>query len=163
MQKDNSQLFDYSINGDASLLCDVVSRGVDLNVQDDCGICAIHHAALNGNFEVFKILVSAGVSMESKDASGRQPIHCAAFGLGNRDGGGHMKIMDFLLSRGADINKLTEKADCTPIHCAAYAGFEDMFIYLTMKGASLKIKTSDGKTPLTLIAERGLITVSPQS
>ncbi|OIW27882.1 hypothetical protein CONLIGDRAFT_453437 [Coniochaeta ligniaria NRRL 30616] len=59
-----------------------------------------------------------------------------------------------LLGRGANV-RATDKWRWTPLHMAAYAGYEDISRLLIEHGAELDVRTVDGETPLKLAERNG--------
>ena len=47
---------------------------LDINLRDDHGATALHHAAANGNREMINLLIEAGADPASLDASGRSAL-----------------------------------------------------------------------------------------
>ncbi|XP_008398616.1 myotrophin [Poecilia reticulata] len=67
---------------------------------------------------------------------GRNPLHYAA-------DFGHLKVVEYLLEKGADVNA-TDKHGLTPLICACFEGHCDCVKILLEKGADRNIKTNDG-------------------
>lgn len=58
-------------------------------------------------------------------------------------------VVEYLLSRGADVNARDDNA-ATPLHVAAWKGHAEVAEMLLAKGADVNSKESDGATPLRL-------------
>ena len=67
---------------------------------------------------------------------------------------GNLKIVKFLLEKGADINTAYEKK-WTPLHIAAYFSNLEMVDFLLENGADFNAKCNFDYTPLELANERG--------
>lgn len=76
------------------------------------------------------------------------PLHCAAME-------GNIKVAEFLLNNGADVNAKDETYRVTPLHFAAGYGHKDMAELLIARGAKVDAKASDGGTPLHNAASGG--------
>jgi ankyrin repeat protein len=61
---------------------------------------------------------------------------------------GHLKMAEFLLSKGADVNAKTKKG-ATALHHAAYQGHLEMVQYLVSRGADVNVRDQGGDSPLT--------------
>jgi ankyrin repeat protein len=64
-----------------------------------------------------------------------------------------------LLNKGADVNEVG-KSDFTPLHWAAYYGYEEMAQLLLERGANLNAQAGKYGTPLTLSAQYGFTEVA---
>lgn len=103
-------------------------------------------AAADNKLDVVKNFIESGkFSANSKDVNGYTPIHAAV-------SYGHLDLLDYLLSKGGDINIQDTEGD-SPLHHA-----EDVQVakYLVEKlSANPKLKNNDGQTPLEYIEEDG--------
>ncbi|KAI4498472.1 hypothetical protein M0802_006407 [Mischocyttarus mexicanus] len=93
-----------------------------------------------GHFEIVKILLEKNVNISCTDEDGRTPLHLAASAA-------FLRILEELLSFGADPCEWDFNKKCTPLHCAAAAG------NVTCIKSLIKAKANvdagfPGKTPL---------------
>lgn len=103
----------------------------------------IHMAAGDGDIDgVKKCLERNPKLINARNADGRTPLHEAALE-------GQMEIVEFLLSRKAEMN-LQDKKGQTPLHLAAKEGFMKVIKLLIDNKAELNIKDDNGKTPLAI-------------
>lgn len=88
----------------------LLKHGADINRQDNCGLTALHLAAINGHNTVTATLISAGADLNIQDNNGATPLWRAA----DR---GRKKIASNLLQHGADPY-LPNNEGKTPIQAA---------------------------------------------
>ena len=77
----------------------------------------------------------------------RTPLHAAA--LQDR-----LKLAEFLISKGANVNALTKYKD-SPLHFAVTQGDLKMVRLLVKSGARTDIENDDGDTPVVIAEKRG--------
>ena len=68
---------------------------------------------------------------------------------------GHLCTVQFLISRGADVNKQTTNNDHTPLSLACAGGHEELVNLLLSRGADIEHRDKKGFTPLILAATAG--------
>ncbi|KAJ3094090.1 hypothetical protein HK100_006281 [Physocladia obscura] len=105
----------------------------------------IEFAAACSTLDIIKLLLARGAMLENTNA-----LHAAAGGVTDGDSAEQIKIMEFLLEKGLDINAIEFVVDAsfpeqyedrfygTPLHYAAVWGWEDRFEFLLKKGADTK-------------------------
>ncbi len=113
-------------------------KGADINLADEDGFTALHHAVWENHEEVVKLLLAKGANPNTKDSTGETPLHVAS-------GEGHEEIAGMLLDKGADVNA---KDECrsTPLHSAVLD--KAMVEMLLARGADVNAQDEDGFTPL---------------
>ncbi|MEY4932481.1 MAG: hypothetical protein RLZZ403_801 [Pseudomonadota bacterium] len=128
-------------------------RGFDLMLT--IGTTPLLRAAKAGDTEVVKRLLKAGAHPNLPNVLGHTPVMAAA-GLGSNivDTRGRFKTqaeaietLGVLLAAGGELNTGDARGQ-TPLHGAAYWGWNDVVQYLADKGAHLAAKDRDGKTPV---------------
>lgn len=120
----------------------------------------LHLAASKGHRNIVELLVRAGadvnacsVDIDSSLRNGITPLLAAAYG-------GHLPIIDFLMSEGASIDK-AGSGGIAPLHVAACRGDVALVDLLLQAGAKPdNYSTSEGKTPLILAIEHASSTKS---
>ncbi len=125
---------EFGLTDDAMVLLRSLKANPSLVIA---GRSAMSLAAGNGNLHLVKVLAEEfGVEVR-KDASEFSPLHAAA-------NGGHMKVVEYLLKQGADINGLTSKTKATPILLAADQGHFNVVAYLLSQDkVNVKIVSSE--------------------
>ena len=86
-----------------------------------------------------------------KDSEGRTPIHNAAYG-------GHLEIVNFLVSYTSDPNVANEDGD-TPIHFAAEGGHLEIVKLLVSYPSNPNSANKHGRTPIHFAAVGGYLEV----
>lgn len=102
----------------------------------------------NGDLEGVKSLLKPGDINGSDDQ--KPPLHLAAYR-------GHRAIVEYLIGKGADINKTSESIGWTPVHYAASAGQADMIEYLLKMGAKMNVVAKNGHYPIHTASVNGHI------
>jgi ankyrin repeat protein len=149
-----------------------VAWGTDLNQPDANGDRPLHLAARAGQVAIARELVDHGASLVAPDRAGRSPLELALSrgrtqvaallvqagapldaqamlftlvqsGVWDRDS------FDFLLRRGADLNRLDAEG-LGPLHRAVTLGHLETVKRLIARGADVNRPDRAGKTPLAL-------------
>jgi ankyrin repeat protein len=105
-------------------------------------------AAFNGHLDTCQYLVSAGANISAKDAFGRNALHYAAR-MGRTD------VVNWLLSKGFDVNNKESFNLETPLHEAAQYGHTVTCKLLIDNGADIYAKDKDGDIPFVHAAFEG--------
>ncbi|XP_024996280.1 phytochrome-interacting ankyrin-repeat protein 1-like [Cynara cardunculus var. scolymus] len=111
------------------------------NDRDDRGWTMLHVGARRGDLKEVKRLLNEGmdanVAASGPKSHGVTPLHLAAKG-------GHVKVMDELLERGANIDARTKGAcGWTPLHTAAKERNRKAIRFLVENGAFLPDNMED--------------------
>ena len=53
--------------------------GADVNLINDCGRTALHHATMGGEYEIINQVIQAGVNMDVQDHDGYTALHKVFF------------------------------------------------------------------------------------
>ncbi len=119
----------------------LVEGGADLNCQDNAGWRPIHHAAQIGHTGIIELSLQSGVSVNTINLyKNETPLMLAAIE-------GHTQTVQFLLSKGADI-EMKDCAENTALHLAAEFGRIDTVDTLIKAGAEVNCLNDGFCTPL---------------
>lgn len=102
----------------------------------------LHKACLDRDIkEVIKLINSKTIPINSTDKTGKTPLHCACFS-------GDIRIVEYLLGSGADINAITNSKS-TALHIACEFGYMQIARYLVCNSDTCINKQNIyGNTPL---------------
>ncbi|CAH0395611.1 unnamed protein product [Bemisia tabaci] len=116
--------------------------------RDQHTLTAVHYAIRCNMIDVAKILLEREENVDSNEcSSGFTPLHIAAeFGC--------LEIVNFLLSKKADVHKTTEYG-WVPLHAAAFYGHLEVVEALIRRGAGVNVRIVNGSTPLHFAVENG--------
>ena len=107
---------------------------------------SIHKAAWKGDIKAIEQHLAAGKDVDAKDdLYGDTPLLWAA-------GFGHKKVIEMLITKGADVNAKAEEG-WTPLHYAAGGNDKEIVELLSTKGADLNAKDVNDETPLNWAEE----------
>ena len=109
----------------------------DINAKDRDGLAALNHACNHGHEQIAKVLIDN----EADDFI----LHCTSKA-------GMIKIVEEIVSKGADVNEVNEAGD-TPLMSAASRGYFNVVRFLIEKGADVNKKNYKGKMALELISK----------
>lgn len=115
--------------------------------------CVAPNSCRDRNEQVVKFFLGQGVPVDSRDLplgdldGYKTALHVAV-------GHGHINIVSILLSRGADVNKLSNTFR-SPLHDAALSGAVDMIAILLENGASVDSRDEASYQPLHFASRSG--------
>jgi ankyrin repeat protein len=114
-----------------------IQQRAKINARNMHGDSALRLAAYQGQLSLVKRLVEAGAQLEME---GWTPLIYATFN-------GHAEVVEYLLSKGADINAVSESG-MTALMAAARGGYADLAKRLVALGADIDLKDTNGRTAL---------------
>nr|XP_054753882.1 ankyrin-1-like [Lytechinus pictus] len=155
-----------------------ISEGADVNGENDKGMIPLHGAASRGHIEVMEYLLQQGSDVNKGLAKSWAPIH-AAIAYGQLEAVenlwnyaikqekcqtkrllhagvkfGHFDLVQFLISKEADINETYEDGNIPPYH-AAYGAHLKVMEYLIQQGSDVNKADVEGWTPPKVSVQRG--------
>lgn len=103
----------------------------------------LHHAAVKGDVNATRKAIEKGANVDAKDEFGWTPL-LRAVATKNKE------LVDFLISKGANVNAKNTSDGTTVIGYACMWGEENKSIVelLLSKGARLNVTDGAGRTPL---------------
>ena len=150
----------------------LIANGADLHARSRTGATPLQTAAFGLRTDVARYLANRGAKTDifldaamgrimqvretigkypwlvnKAEADGWTPLHHAA-------AAGRYKTSAFLISRGANINAVSQKGE-TPLHAAVSRGNERMVKLLIMKGAHVNPRNNYGHTPFKIAKNNG--------
>ena len=112
-----------------------------------------YQSVLQGDGEKAKLYLSKGADINAQDASGATLLHRAALYS-------NLNVAQWLLDRGADINKQVGNTRITPLMLAAHQQDVPMCQFLVEHRAALSTKDREGKTAADYAYNIGYIALS---
>jgi ankyrin repeat protein/tetratricopeptide (TPR) repeat protein len=148
----SSALHRAAARGDAKTVKLLLTRGADVNAQDDQGRTALLVAIERRHIDARNTLLDHGADVEKQTPSGISPLYAAAFH-------GRDACIEVLIDHGANVN-----ARCalgrTALFPAAAEGHASCVRALLKRGADVTLRAKDGElvgTPLHGAAVEGQV------
>jgi ankyrin repeat protein len=128
----------------------LIAEGADVNRAAVDGTTALMEAAGNSR-EIFDLLLEKGADIRALRENGTGVLTSSIFGV--LMGSVSLDLVDFVLSKGLDINEASKSGDAigwTPLHFAVANGKDDLVTLLIRNGANVNAVAEGGFTPLLL-------------
>jgi len=143
-----SPLMQASQKGLIDMVETLLSKGADVNFQNDSGKTSLMLACYAGKLESVKELRHNSASYNLQDKGGSTALHWAM-------DKGDTELIEWLIEDGADIH-MKDYNGWTPLHrVAAVGGHKDAAALLIKHGAHLNLRDKDGKTVLMIAVVNG--------
>jgi len=145
-------LLDAVRNGDSALAQQLLQKGADPNVTDDCGIPVITYGAALARPDLMKLLISSGADINSVDSFHRKPpLLWVIDSLFEED---VCAVVELLISAGAKVNLKGESGE--PALTSAVLKENDRLLELLISaGADINYKDGEGLTAYSYAAKLG--------
>jgi ankyrin repeat protein len=117
----------------------------------------LSYAAGNMDSELYAMLVDRGVVEKGVRGSAELRTKFESLLIENKLQKEQYRVVQLLISKGADVNTTTLKHRRTPLMCAAKAGWTRVVALLLNNGAKVNMKDKNYATALLLAAEEGHI------
>lgn len=176
-------LFHAAAAGHESVVDLLLLYHADIELKDEFGRTPLSHAASGGHESVVRLLIHRGASVDSTSRDGSTPLSYAARGnheqvvklllecnatvdLATKKGwtpllyaadGGYKSVVQLLLEYNAAVNFKTHFGH-TPLHVASRR-HEQVVKVLLAYGCDPNLVCNEGRSPLSLAAERGHLSV----
>ena len=122
----------------------LLARGMDVDTADPSGNTLLMIAARKGHFDLVKFLLDAKARVRARNGYGESAIMAAALH-------GHLEVVKVLQAYGSEINH----SGWTPLHYAAWGGYNDVCSFLLEKGAEINARSANGSSPIMMAARQG--------
>uniref|UniRef100_A0A670K5T3 Ankyrin repeat domain 17 n=1 Tax=Podarcis muralis TaxID=64176 RepID=A0A670K5T3_PODMU len=132
----------------ASAHLTVLVSGANVHATTATGDTALTYACENGHTDVADVLLQADADLEHESEGGRTPLMKAARA-------GHVCTVQFLISKGANVNRTTANNDHTVLSLACAGGHLSVVELLLAHGADPTHRLKDGSTMLIEAAKGG--------
>ncbi|XP_063166830.1 ankyrin repeat domain-containing protein 53 [Candoia aspera] len=115
--------------------------------SDINGFSTLHTAALYGRLDCMKMLIEKyHINVNLASLRGWRSIHLV---LGRESKGMSLECLQYLLSKGADVN-VQNQSGVSPLHKAASEGREDCLQVLIEAGGDVHAQDNEGQKPIDL-------------
>jgi ankyrin repeat protein len=142
------RLFGAAVRGDAEEVIEILSSGVNPNIQFKLGLTPLNGVAMGGSPEVCRVLLQAGAKVNGSGTSETPLVTASARG--------HTDVVEVLLEAGADVN-LSRKNQMTPLESACVGGYTKI-VDLLLRAGARPLRSSKGVVahmPLILAVQNG--------
>ncbi|TVU30159.1 hypothetical protein EJB05_21768, partial [Eragrostis curvula] len=137
--------------GHSDCFLELIKFGADLGLVNSAGETAITIANLSSFrssiVDIFMRALNCGARLSSSDMTVFSPLHFFA-GSGRAE-----PLLKILHQSASDLNKL-DGSGLTPVMVAAESGHVDIFRLLVMEGADITIRSSEGKSLMSIIGQK---------
>jgi ankyrin repeat protein len=131
----------------------LLTKGADVNREDEDGETALYLASEEGHVSVVEILIDKGANIEHGRANdnGMTALTAASWE-------GHVPVVEILLAKGADANHQLDNG-WTALMVACSQGHAKAAKILLENGAKVDLEANDGLTSLMLATRHGHVEI----
>ncbi|MHC4539644.1 MAG: ankyrin repeat domain-containing protein [Planctomycetota bacterium] len=121
---------------------------VELLVSKGAKVSALHLAAHRGDIDKVRSSLEKGTNVDVRDVAGHTPLFYAA-------SAGQMHVVEFLISKGAEVDAKDKRGGETPLFYAGDAGWRNVVELLIARGADVNARGFGRSTALESAAWLG--------
>ncbi|XP_050430101.1 ankyrin repeat domain-containing protein 17 isoform X3 [Adelges cooleyi] len=144
----STPLMEAAQEGHLDLVRYLLECGADVHAQTTSADTALTYACENGHTDVADLLLQFGANLEHESEGGRTPLMKACRA-------GHLCTVQFLISKNAEINRVTVSNDHTPLSLACAGGHLAVVELLLAHSADPFHKLKDNSTMVIEAAKGG--------
>ena len=148
----------------AAIVTMLIAATANVNARSGAGSRPLHFAVNRGYAAIVSLLIAATASVNVKNDVGETPLYSAVYS-------GYSGIVADLIDAGADVKQTVYADGNTPLHWAVFNGRNGVGVYrggngdivaaLLAAGATVNVKNSNDRTPLTRAAFYNITVVYP--
>lgn len=131
-------------NGEASVVIDLLKRGMDVNTADPVGSTLLMISVRNGHLPLMEALLVNRANINRRNQFGDSALMLGALKA-------RLETVQRLIELGAVVNP----DGWTPLHYAIFGGSKEVAALLVSKGAKLDARAPNGQTALMLAVKLG--------
>ncbi|KAF7625823.1 NACHT and ankyrin domain protein [Aspergillus flavus] len=152
-----------AMSGNKKMFFFLVEKGAKVDIETSKGETLLHITppSTQDSLDILNMLLQGGLEVDVLNTNGWTPLHQTVFvgtGAPDIEFDKTSEYIELLLSHGAQLDAAAESPTGeTALHLATMSAIPrpSLVSFLIKHGASVNCKTTEGKTPLHLAAERG--------
>lgn len=146
------------VKGDPNAVKLLLDNGADIEGNKD-QLPPVFWAAVMGKTEIVKLFVNKGIEINARDDSGTTLLMAAALPMDAKNDDNKIKLVDYLLQKGADLNAVNNERETALFRTLAAKDRPGLCNFLISKGTRIDTKNIYGVTPLIVAADAGNLKV----
>lgn len=119
---ERNALFAAIVNANTAKAIDLISRDIEINLQDSNGQTPLHFCASHANFDIAKAVLEKGANVNTRDKYGNNALQTAVF---NGQRTKYYDIVKLFLRYNADANNINNASN-SPLDFANQIGYVDL-------------------------------------
>jgi len=156
IEKKNSLLLNAARTGDIRIIKELITLGVDINIQDSVRQTALIISVMQNYLYIVNLLLTAHANPNIVDLYGNTALIYAAYNITD-----DINIVNALIKAGADLDYKNYSGDTALIFAIRKKINIDILDALITAGANINIQNNDGMTALMYAARgRNIIAVN---